>query len=90
MCLGIPGRIVEFVDDTHHLARIDVSGVRRVVNVGLVLADGLAPGDWVLIHVGFALSKIDEAEAERTTALLRELGAVYQEEIDQLSSSGIE
>ena len=90
MCLGIPGRVVEFVDEAHHLARIDVAGVRRVVNVGLVIDDGLAPGDWVLIHVGFALSKIDEAEAERTTALLRELGEVYQQEIDQLSSSGIE
>jgi hydrogenase expression/formation protein HypC len=90
MCLGIPGRIVEFVDETHHLARIDVAGVRRVVNVGLVLPDGLAPGDWVLIHVGFAISKIDEAEAERTTGLLRELGAVYDQELEQLSTSRIE
>jgi hydrogenase expression/formation protein HypC len=90
MCLGIPGRIVEFVDETHHLARIDVAGVRRVVNVGLVLPDGLAPGDWVLIHVGFAISKIDEAEAERTTTLLRELGAVYDQELEQLSTSRIE
>ncbi len=90
MCLGIPGRIVEFVDEAHHLARIEVSGVRRVINVGLVLADGLVPGDWVLIHVGFALSKIDEEEAERTTALLRELGEIYDQEIDELSSSRIE
>jgi hydrogenase expression/formation protein HypC len=90
MCLGIPGRIVEFVDETHHLSRIDVAGVRRVVNVGLVLPDGLAPGDWVLIHVGFAISKIDEAEAERTTGLLRELGAVYDQELEQLSTSRIE
>jgi hydrogenase expression/formation protein HypC len=90
MCLGIPGRIVEFVDETHHLARIDVAGVRRVVNVGLVLPDGLVPGDWVLIHVGFAISKIDEAEAERTTTLLRELGAVYDQELEQLSTSRIE
>ena len=74
MCLGIPGHIVEFVDETHHLARIEVGGVRRVVNVGLVLPDGLQPGDWVLIHVGFAISKIDEAEAERTTDMLRQLG----------------
>ena len=77
MCLGIPGRVLEFVDETRHLARIEVGGVRRVVNVGLVLPDGLVPGEWVLIHVGFAISKIDEAEAQRTTDLLRQLGEVY-------------
>lgn len=90
MCLGIPGRIVEFVDETRHLARIEVGGVRRVVNVGLVLPDGLEAGEWVLIHVGFAISKIDEAEAERTTELLRQLGEVYEQELEQLSSSRIE
>ena len=90
MCLGIPGRIVEFVDETRHLARIDVSGVRRVINVGLVLPDGLNPGDWVLIHVGFAISKIDEAEAQRTNDLLKELGDAYEQELQQLSTSKIE
>jgi hydrogenase expression/formation protein HypC len=89
MCLGIPGRVVEFVDESHHLARVEVSGVRRVVNVGLVLADGLQPGDWVLIHVGFALSKIDEAEAQRTTELLQQLGAAWEQELQQLSESEI-
>lgn len=90
MCLGIPGRVLEFVDETRHLARIEVGGVRRVVNVGLVLPDGLVPGEWVLIHVGFAISKIDEAEAQRTTDLLRQLGEVYEQELEQLSSSRIE
>jgi hydrogenase expression/formation protein HypC len=90
MCLGIPGRVLEFVDETRHLARIEVGGVRRVVNVGLVLPDGLVPGEWVLIHVGFAISKIDEEEAQRTTDLLRQLGEVYEQELDQLSSSRIE
>lgn len=90
MCLGIPGRVVEFVDETRHLARIDVSGVRRVINVGLVLPDGLNPGDWVLIHVGFAISKIDEAEAQRTNDLLKELGDAYEQELQQLSTSKIE
>jgi hydrogenase expression/formation protein HypC len=90
MCLGIPGRIVEFVDEAHHLARIEVGGVRRVVNVGLVLPDGLEAGEWVLIHVGFAISRIDEAEAERTTELLRQLGEVYEQELEQLSASRIE
>lgn len=90
MCLGIPGRIVEFTDDTRQLAKVEVSGVRRTVNVGLVLPDGLAVGDWVLIHVGFALSKIDEAEARRTLDFLRELGEAYEQELTQLSESRIE
>lgn len=90
MCLGIPGQIVEFVDETRHLAKVDVSGVRRTINVGLVLPDGLACGDWVLIHVGFALSKIDEDEAERTTQFLRELGDPYEQELSELARSRIE
>ena len=90
MCLGIPGCVVEFVDETHHLAKVDVGGVRRTVNVGLVLPDGLEPGDCVLIHVGFALSKIDEEEARRTTQFLAELGAAYDDELQQLSRSDIE
>lgn len=90
MCLGIPGQIVEFADATHHLAKVDVGGVRRVINVGLVLPDGLAPGDWVLVHVGFALSKVDEEEARRTTAFLKELGDAYDEELKQYSTSRIE
>lgn len=90
MCLGIPGRIIEFVDPTGHLARVDVSGVRRTINVGLVLPDGLEIGDWVLIHVGFALSKIDEAEAARTTEYLQDLGELFVDELDQLKASRIE
>lgn len=90
MCLGIPGRVIEFVDETRHLAKVEVSGVRRVINVGLVLPDGLETGDWVLIHVGFALSRIDEAEAARTTEYLRQLGSVYTEELDDLARSRIE
>ena len=90
MCLGIPGRVVEFIDEGHHLAKVDVGGVRRTVNVGLVLPDGLAAGDWVLIHVGFALSKIDEDEAQRTIEFLTELGDPYRQELQQLSESDIE
>ncbi len=90
MCLGIPGRIVEFVDDAHHIAKAEVSGVRRNINVGLVLPDGLEIGDWVLIHVGFALSKIDEAEAARTTDYLTQLGDLYVDEIQQITDSRIE
>ena len=90
MCLGIPGQVVEFVDETHHIAKVDVNGVRRNVNVGLVLPDGLGVGDWVLIHVGFALSKIDQQEAEETFHFLEGLGQTYTDELDQLSRSQIE
>jgi hydrogenase expression/formation protein HypC len=90
MCLGIPGQIVAFVDEQHELARADVNGVRRVINVDLVRQDGLEVGDWVLIHVGFAISRIDEDEAHRTTELLRELGESYARDLRQLSRSEIE
>ena len=63
MCLGIPGQVVELIDGHEHLARVDVSGVGRVINIGLLEDEDLAAGDWVLIHVGFAMSKIDEDEA---------------------------
>lgn len=90
MCLAIPGRIVEFVDPAHHIAKADVSGVTRNINVGLVLSDGLDIGDWVLIHVGFAMSKIDEAEAKRTVDYLLQLDDLYVEELDQLRQSSID
>jgi hydrogenase expression/formation protein HypC len=90
MCLGIPGRITEFVDPTRQLAKADVSGVKRTINVGLVLPDGLDVGDWVLIHVGFALSKIDDAEARRTLEFLEQLGDLYAQELEQITESRIE
>ncbi|HEV2767182.1 MAG TPA: HypC/HybG/HupF family hydrogenase formation chaperone [Acidimicrobiales bacterium] len=85
MCLGIPGKVVEIVDVNEHRAIADVDGVRREINVGLVLGDagGLEVGEWVLIHVGFAMSKIDEEEAERTLSFIKELGSVYDDEIDE-------
>ena len=90
MCLAVPGRVVAFVDTTHHIAQVEVSGVRRNVNVGLVLADGLDVGDWVLVHVGFAMSKIDEAEANRTTEYLRQLDDLYVAELKEFGESEIE
>ena len=69
MCLGIPGQIVELLDH-EHLARVDVSGVSRTINIGLLEDDGIGVGDWVLIHVGFAMSKIDEEEARLALASL--------------------
>ncbi|MFQ5651245.1 MAG: HypC/HybG/HupF family hydrogenase formation chaperone [bacterium] len=90
MCLGIPGQIVEFVDDEKNLARVEISGVRRNVNVALLKEDGIEPGSWVLIHVGFALSKIDEEEAQETLKFLRQLGTSYDDEIEMLHKSDID
>ena len=90
MCLGIPGQIVEMVDEANTIARVDVNGVRRNVNIGLVTADNPRIGDWVLIHVGFALSKIDDDEAQATFRFLEELGKAYEDELSQLSGSQIE
>ncbi|MDT4954656.1 MAG: hydrogenase expression/formation protein HypC [Acidobacteriota bacterium] len=86
MCLAIPGKIVEIVDAENHLAKVDVGGVRRSVNIGMLDEDGIGVGDYVLIHVGFAMSKIDEAEAQETLRVLQEIGA-YQEEFDQFSTT---
>jgi hydrogenase expression/formation protein HypC len=90
MCLGIPGEVIELLPDRPDLARVNVSGVRRVVNVGLLEREGVAPGDWVLIHVGFALSKIDEEEARSALAFLEGLGQAYQQELEALAQSRIE
>ncbi|MFN2489846.1 MAG: HypC/HybG/HupF family hydrogenase formation chaperone [Actinomycetota bacterium] len=91
MCLAIPGQIVEMVDSATHIAKVDVGGVKRNVNVGLLTEppDVVTVGDWVLIHVGFALSKVDEAEAAATLAMLRGMGEAYEDELEQLKSSDI-
>ncbi|TML83734.1 MAG: HypC/HybG/HupF family hydrogenase formation chaperone [Actinobacteria bacterium] len=92
MCLGVPGQIVELVDSERHLAKVDVSGVRRNVNIGLIVGgdDTVDVGDWVLIHVGFAMSKIDEDEARATREFLEGLGEPYQQELEELKTSTIE
>jgi len=92
MCLGIPGQIVELVDPEYHIAKVEVSGVRRNVNVGLLTGgpDAVDVGDWVLIHVGFALSRIDEEEARATLAFLQQLGEPYEQELAELRTSSIE
>jgi hydrogenase expression/formation protein HypC len=88
VCLAIPCQVVEIVDAGNRLARVEVGGVRRTVNVGLV--DGLAPGDWVLVHVGFALSRVDEAEALETMRLLQAMGDAYEQELADLRGSAVE
>ena len=92
MCLAIPGQVLEIVDEANRLARVDVAGVRRNVNVGLLDGDagGIEPGDWVLIHVGFAISKVDEEEARATRELLEGMGADYEQELEELKASVIE
>ncbi len=90
MCLGIPGQIVEIVDDANSIAKVDVSGVRRNISVALVRPEGIGPGDWVLIHVGFAMSKIDETEARETMETLRVMGQAFAEELQMLQASQIE
>jgi hydrogenase expression/formation protein HypC len=89
MCLGIPGRLVEFVDTNDQLARADVSGVTRIINIGLLEDEPLKPGDWVLIHVGFAMSKIDEEEANLALASLKLMGQAYGDELEAFWSSRI-
>jgi hydrogenase expression/formation protein HypC len=92
MCLAIPGQVIAIVDDVNQIATVDVVGVRRNVNVGLLASDGdeARPGDWVLIHVGFALSKVDEQEAHATLALLQNMGRDYEQELEELKASVIE
>ena len=92
MCLAIPGQIVEMVDEANRLACVDVVGVRRNVNIGLLDSDGdsAGPGDWVLIHVGFALSKIYEEEAAAALAFLEGIGQAYDDELAALADSLIE
>jgi hydrogenase expression/formation protein HypC len=83
---------MEIVDVPNRLARVEVAGVRRIVNVGLLDADGagVVPGDWVLIHVGFALSRVDEEEAAATLRLLEGMGADFELELEELKASVIE
>ncbi|MCB0949136.1 MAG: HypC/HybG/HupF family hydrogenase formation chaperone [Mycobacterium sp.] len=89
MCLGIPAQLVEIVDVEAYLARVDVNGVRRTISVRLLADDNLEVGDWVLVHVGFAMSKIDEAEAAMTLDQVQKMGADYINEIEAFNASEI-
>jgi hydrogenase expression/formation protein HypC len=93
VCLAIPGQVVELVDEANRLAKVDVAGVRRNVNIGLLDSEAgapVGPGDWVLIHVGFAISRVDEEEALATRTLLERMGAEYEQELEELKASGIQ
>ncbi len=92
MCLAIPAQIVAIVDTVNRIATVEVAGVRRNVNVGLLDdgEQGARPGDWVLVHVGFAMSRIDEDEARATLRLLQAMGGGYEQELEELKASVIE
>lgn len=92
MCLAIPGQIIEVVDGANRLAKVDVAGVKRTINIGLLDDDGVGAqsGDWVLIHVGFAMSRVDEDEAIATRTQLERMGADYEAELEELKASVIE
>ena len=82
MCLGIPGQVVEITDADNYLAKVDVSGVQRTISVKLLERELPEPDDWVLVHVGFAMAKIDEKEALLTLAAVQKLGSAYTDEMD--------
>ncbi len=90
MCLGIPGEVIERLADQPDLARVNVSGVKRVINIGLLGDDPPEPGEWVLIHVGFALSRIDEQEAAAALEFLEGIGQAYADELAALAESQVE
>jgi hydrogenase expression/formation protein HypC len=90
MCLGIPGEVVEIDAERPDLAKVNVSGVRRLINIGLLADDPPKPGEWVLIHVGFALSKIDEDEAAAALEFLESIGQAYEDEIAAMRESMID
>lgn len=90
--MAIPGQIIAIVDEDNRLATVEVAGVRRTVSIGLLDAEGagVGPGDWVLIHVGFAIARVDEEEARATHDLLVRMGAAYEQELEDLKASVIE
>ena len=90
MCLGIPGEVIEMHPGQPDLAKVDVSGVKRLINIGLLSDDPPKPGEWVLIHVGFALSKIDEDEAKAALDFLEGIGQAYADELAALADSKID
>lgn len=78
MCLAVPARVVEIVDEPNQIAKVDIGGVRR--NISVALLEDVNVGDWVLVHVGFAIQKVDEEEAEQTLAILSQLGGAGGDE----------
>jgi hydrogenase expression/formation protein HypC len=91
VCLAIPGRIVEFLPGNgDQLALVDVVGVKRKINIGLMEDEDLNVGDYILIHVGFAMSKINEAEAAEALSMLEMMGQSFEDELQAVAESSIE
>jgi hydrogenase expression/formation protein HypC len=85
MCLAIPARLVEYVDDDHMYGKVELGGVQRRINTSLLVGqDVTEPGEYVLVHVGFALSRVSETEAAETLRILEEMGTAYTDEIRQI------
>lgn len=81
MCVGIPGQIVEITDPVNRIARVEVSGQQRTINLGLLAPEEGVVGEWVLVHAGLAVQHLVEAEARETLDLLAELSQIYREEL---------
>jgi hydrogenase expression/formation protein HypC len=91
MCLAIPGEVVELLPGNgDQLALVDVVGVKRRINIGLMEDDPVVPGDWVLIHVGFAMSKVDQEEAAEALRMLELMGQAFTDELRAVTESSIE
>ena len=91
MCLAIPGEVVELISGNNdQLALVDVVGVKRRINIGLLESEPVQPGDWVLIHVGFAMSKVDEREAAEALSMLEMMGQAFTDELQAVAESSIE
>ena len=87
MCVGIPAQVVEILPAERKMAVVEVEGVRREVSIVMVIDDGVEVGNWVLLHVGFAMSIIDEEEAASQLDFMRMLGGVYEEEVEAFSAA---
>ena len=85
MCLAIPARLVEYVDEDRMYGKVELGGVQRQVNTSLLVGqDAAEPGEYVLVHVGFALSRVSETEAAETLRILEEMGTAYTDEVRQI------
>ncbi|HZB96965.1 MAG TPA: HypC/HybG/HupF family hydrogenase formation chaperone [Candidatus Sulfotelmatobacter sp.] len=88
MCLAIPARLVEYLDEEHNYGKVELGGVIRRVNTSMLRGeDDAEPGDHVLVHVGFAMAKVSAAEAQNTLRILEEMGSVYEDEIKEIRKS---
>jgi hydrogenase expression/formation protein HypC len=85
MCLAIPARLVEYIDEDHMYGKVELGGVQRRINTSLLVGEDVTePGEYVLVHVGFALSRVSETEAAETLRILEEMGPAYTDEVQQI------